>query len=498
MATGGSRRPKRLVNPAPNKGAVESDDSAAPFSLPLEIAMPMPGYHVADLRPPGDFQPEPVRTAKRTSGGKTYLIIQKRLKGSSSMSEASYRYPVGEWSTTEARAHAERHKTIAFHPAEGAKAAGFRSYVLDTESETSPIGVSDVQINEHGQPLRRLLKHELSAGIYTHPEQGWTMDVTPERMDRWIAAYRRMREDGIRVESVKDHSFAADSFCGYIVDLFREGDKLMSVHELVGQDAIDLAGRIQTTSIWLELDYQGGNGTYYGEALIHSALVQGPVIPGQDPFVPIPATDSRAASRAPVFSRSAVRLERRIMTNEDLDGIRELLGLDDTLEEAGVLEAVKKHFAALSEKRAEAEKALTQAQGEINTLKASMETDDTPKIDPDLLDERADSAEERIDGLVERAKITPAVAASLKTILVGKPGTRHAYALSTKASGRVRPLYREIIEALEENDPVALGEKTAAQARVLAREVPDEKTDAFSADVNKEMLAVGAGDELKY
>ena len=71
--------------------------------------MPFPNEHSCRLRPPGSFQPDSFRRTSRRSGGKRYDVIMGRLKGKSSMTEQTYRYPKSEWSAAEAREHCRDH-----------------------------------------------------------------------------------------------------------------------------------------------------------------------------------------------------------------------------------------------------------------------------------------------------------------------------------------------------------------------------------------------------
>ena len=71
--------------------------------------MPFPNEHSCRLKPPGSFQPDSFRRTSRRSGGKRYDVIMGRLKGKSSMTEQTYRYPKSEWSAAEAREHCRDH-----------------------------------------------------------------------------------------------------------------------------------------------------------------------------------------------------------------------------------------------------------------------------------------------------------------------------------------------------------------------------------------------------
>jgi hypothetical protein len=194
------------------------------------------------------------------------------------------------------------------------------------------------------------------------------------------------------------------------------------------------------------------------------------------------------------------------MDPELLKTIQTLLGADD-LAEDGVGGALESHFKKTAEqiKAAEAsKKSLEAAQAKIKALEAKVmklaENDETPdELDPDIADELAESASEGIETLAASGLITPAVAKKLDAILVGEPGDRHTYALSRRVSGRSRSLARDIIDALKENNPRELREKTRAQRMALDRENPDddEPGNKFDPKVQAEMSAMAYGPDKK-
>ena len=144
----------------------------------------------------------------------------------------------------------------------------------------------------------------LKVGFYKHPLKGWTLDVDHERIDRLVAAFDRMKADGIDVEVVEDHRSEAAAVLGYVTGLRRQGDWLIGTHELRGERAIDLAERVHNSSVMIEPEYRGGNGTFYGEAILHSSIVTQPVVPGQAAFVPPEriAASMAGADPVPVYS----------------------------------------------------------------------------------------------------------------------------------------------------------------------------------------------------
>lgn len=71
--------------------------------------MPFPNEHSCRLRSPGDFQKDSFRRTSRRSGNKRYDVIMGRLKGKTTMTEQTYRYPKTVWSESEARRHCKEH-----------------------------------------------------------------------------------------------------------------------------------------------------------------------------------------------------------------------------------------------------------------------------------------------------------------------------------------------------------------------------------------------------
>ncbi len=331
------------------------------------------------------------------------------------------------------------------------------------------VALGDQTVDNNKTPRQKYTKDMIAVGLYTHPQDGWACDVTVERMDRWIAAFHRMSQNGVNVEVVVDHSFKAEDIRGYMLEMYREGDRLYGVHEMIGPDGIALAERAKDVSVWIDLDFVDGMNRSYGEAIVHSAVVQQPVVPDQKEFMPI------AASRYLIYSQQT-NSEANTMTL--YEKLKELLGAQDVTEDnaCGLIEA---RIKTETEAKAAVEKLLTEAQGEIVTLKAaaSKVPGKKPDIDPDTLEMLAEGTEQGIDSLVNKGNITPAVAASLKTCLVGPEGKRLSRMLSKLQSGSNTAVAKQVIDALAHNDPVTLGEQTKNQAVMLGRQIPGDNAE---------------------
>ncbi len=399
----------------------------------------------------------------------------------------------------QARLQAKARGLSANHRAASSHPSNMPAFALSNAAD----GLEPVAVTRNGQQVVRFRKDIAHTGIWCHPTEGWKLNVTPERMDGWIAAFRRMRDDGIDVDAVKDHSFKSDDSLGYVTDMWREGDTLYGTHEVQGKDQIDLVRRVKNVSPWVELDHHGGpTGTSYGEAIIHSSLCLQPVQSGQTEFVELPegAVSGRAASRVPVYSLSTAQsTEAHDMDPKLLAKIQAALGLD-TLNESGIGDAIDHYAKAMSTDLDKTSKALTAAQGEIVTLTAkvaSRKSDDKkadpPAMDGEMLDMLVEAAEGRLESLVLSGRIVPAVSKKLHAVLIGEVGKRNAYALSRTVSRTERSVIRQVLDALADNDPKILQEQTSAQAHVLSREQGDGPDKDAAAAFGKQMRQAASG-----
>ena len=117
-------------------------------------------------------------------------------------------------------------------------------------------------------------------------------------------------------------------------------------------------------------------------------------------------------------------------------------------------------------------------------------------VDPEVAEMLAEGTQEKLKALVASGKITPAVQAKLELALVGPASARNVYALSRTASKTEKSLAAAVIEALAENTPPKLGEKTGAQVRELSRVVPDGKPETESKAVTETMVKMANGERV--
>ena len=380
------------------------------------------------------------------------------------------------------------------HIALSTTAAGKGPGILTFETPAGKAfdAISGVAVIEE-LPTQTFLKDLIQVGTYEHPVDGWTLEVDEARMDRWIASSVEMEKNGVDAEVVKDHSFRADDAFGKLHDLFRRpNDKgvmtLYGQHTIIGQDGIELTQRVPNVSIWLEPAFTDGMGRFYGEAILHSSIVQQPVVPDQQGFVPIAASSGRKAMAA------SLRLSTHGDTPMNIKQWRILLSMGEELTEENLLEKTTEHFKALSLKSTE--------QGtEIETLTASVKTLEAAKtlgtkdieVDADAINMLAEGTEMKIDGLVADGQLTPKAASLLKVGLVGSEGARNARALSRTANNGQTPYAEMVLNALKENKFVDLKVTTGAQ--VLSRQLPGDGVDQTTpdADIVKNMVGGANG-----
>ena len=178
------------------------------------------------------------------------------------------------------------------------------------------------------------------------------------------------------------------------------------------------------------------------------------------------------------------------MTEEQLKQLAALLGVD-----AGELTA-ETAFDKLTEWDKGRREADAKREEEIGSLKKQVEAlkaanpNSEPQLDADTADMLAEGVESGLEQLVTASKLTPAARDKLQPLLVGQPGQPAVRMLSRAATGGAKSVARQIIEALQGNDPVELGEQSRSQAVRLSRQVPDDQGPEYDPEITKEMAAM--------
>jgi hypothetical protein len=129
-------------------------------------------------------------------------------------------------------------------------------------------------------------KDAIVAGSYVHPAGRFSLDITRDRLDGFVSNFNRMRDNGVGVPILMDHAATAESTLGWIVDVRRDGDRLLELHQFLGESARDIGLR-NKVSLGIDPHFVDGKGNQYGEAIVHSAVTPMPVVPGQGDFVAV-------------------------------------------------------------------------------------------------------------------------------------------------------------------------------------------------------------------
>ena len=442
--------------------------------------MPYPNEHAARLRSPNQFRKGTFVRKQFAHNGKTYYAIMGKLKkGNSSLTIQAFRYPVTQWSAADAKAHATRHdETVTFEPATGKtmnQQHTFPRLVIEND-QPGKYTASEVK-------KLRFRKDVIPVGtFYNNGPRGWRLDVTQDRMRKWVDAFAAMRRDGIDVPILKTHVFGdrdengkavSEQVLGRLEDLRIEGDTLYAECAFNSDESADLAVRVGRTSPGILRQYMGGNGKQYGEVIEHLAITPRPVVPGQKDFgfLRIAAARDDMPDEVPVF---VLQRSEGMELQEFLQELQGIVGLDE-LSTDDALDRIKTVWEERDKVTSETRSQLEALQAEIEKLKKA----NRPKeLDPDLKDQLQEAAEDGFDQLVSNGKIVPAVAAELKQ------GLTNEFCLSRSLSGGQTSIARLVINALKKNDPVKLGEQTGLQRIALSRS--DEPSD-FDPEVFKAM-----------
>jgi len=332
--------------------------------------------------------------------------------------------------------------------------------------------------------IQRFKKDMISVGVYTHPIWEWTMDVTEERLYRWAAAFEAMQTNGVDVEVPVDHNFGAESNLGYVVEMFVAPNAdgiptLYGIHEIRGEDNIKVIEANKNVSVAIEKDFVDGKGNHYGEAIVHSSVVQQPVVPGQDEFEKIAASAKGPQQNVPVLTLS-IEKKGKNMNEEMLAKLKEVLGAGDDLTEENALSRITERIETLNTAKSDVDKELLNIKAELEKLKAGGDKENkvASVIDPNLAEQMGVTAEQQLSLLVDGGNISPATQKALSEILIGKKTTRNLSMLSVGDGGK-DSIFSQVIEALKLNKAIEMKERTGIQT--FGRVIPDDENDDANA-----------------
>jgi hypothetical protein len=313
-----------------------------------------------------------------------------------------------------------------------AQAISAQLFHLALDTVMQPVEPADWPDRVSDLPAFYYWKDAIVVGQYVHPAGRFSLDITRDRLDGYVTNFARMKENGVGVPILMDHTAAASATLGWIVDVRRDGDRLLELHQFLGEEARDVGLR-NKVSLGIDPHFVDGRGVDYGEAIVHSAVTPTPVVPGQGEYV-------KCGMGVPPMRNPEVEL-------------------------------IELKLKAPERKELPAEAASPVGNTSVGSLDLSVALNALEQV-----------AIAKRDLALSRGAITPAVANEIFDLLA-KPA--NLLMLSRTSAGL--PLALAVFDALAKNVPVPLGEMTGVQ--VLSRTVPGEEGD----ELRERMIAMASG-----
>lgn len=305
-----------------------------------------------------------------------------------------------------------------------------------------------LDISDGRRDARQYRKDVIRVGKFTVPHTKQELKVDAARLDRWVDAFQRMKDNGVNVPIYEGHN--RDKPLGSILDMDTGGGRLFAFHQFSDDDAVKTAKRNRFVSVKVNPHYVDSEGNDYGEVVEHVAVTPEPVVTDQTDFEEVLLSRIEEPEDGETVELST--------NEENMEWLKEELSLADDATEDQMRAAIKE-LKDRPEKPAE--------------------------LSREAVDMMAEAYESQFSTLVKEGKITPACAQDLKLSLIGEQEKRNEYCLSRARSGSDKSLAKSVLEALAKNgQPVDEGEKTGAQLPdgtvELSRDT-DEKNDAKKA-----------------
>jgi hypothetical protein len=326
---------------------------------------------------------------------------------------------------------------------------------------------------EQGIPVQRYKKELIKVGNYVKDSDGIEFEVTPEMIDHWNRVISLELSNGLKIPVPVGHTTNAEMNRGWMVDSVIEGDSLFGIVDLVGEDAIALAGRCDV-SIYSPPKFTDGHGNVYQYPILHVALCTDPVVPGLGEFVAISASHlptlileniTMADINAPAAPAPAAPAPSGSVGDAIRGSFREVLNAiidDTTLDDKAIFSKIKDVLKARSKALGIVEPVAETVAPDPAVMSASLSK--ATESSPMLIQLTRKSRKQDLEALVVAGKITPAARDKLAAQWITSDDA--ALSLNITASGMAQ--FDNLISALSENAAVSLGEKTKAQTLSLS------------------------------
>lgn len=322
-------------------------------------------------------------------------------------------------------------------------------------------------------------KELIYAGSFAKKDQRFTIDRP--LLDHYKSTVDKMLSNGIDIPIPIEHTTDPEKNRGKLLGVEvaknkRGVESLFGTIKFRDEESAKLA-KTSNVSIYQPPEFTDGVGRKYVRPIRHVALTDYPVIPALEGFEPIaasfsgeslelmyPPTAQPAATGVPPAAppAGAPAPAPAPAGSSPIKALAGTLGIavQPNQDDNAVMQQIVAAFNAMKQKIASA--AATPAPAPAPMIPQ------VPKIAASLVNVVRENRQNRLEALVTRPKpaITPAVRDKLKMIFV----TDDAISLSLSDTQEIAALDRfdAVLKALEDNDPITLGEQSRAQSLRLS------------------------------
>ena len=328
-----------------------------------------------------------------------------------------------------------------------------------------------VAVKVDGIARQRFRKDLIRVGKFVKPSEGLEFEVTQDTLVHWASTFQEMKKNGVRVAVPNQHKNDGNACenMGYVEEMFIDGDSLIGIFEMIGEDAIKAAHRCDV-SIGSPGELTDGEGRVYTRPIQHVALCTNPVVPGLGQFIPLAA------------SLELQKGEGTMALLDDVKKFAKSMGIDSEVTEKNAGEIFGKIKASMKEKADAAKKveaSLATTKSEVLQLSKDkpVEFDASDPINVKVISLTKQNRAMRLGQLVEKAKITPAVQEKLSAQFASDK------VIGLELSNGSDDGFDALIDALMSNDPVKLGEQTGTQVLLDNTKVEVDNAMELATDV---------------
>lgn len=352
--------------------------------------------------------------------------------------------------------------------------------IIQCSTSTAPAG--GVSKNAAGAPVQKFVKDLISVGrLYggggKHQDFRITKDDHSPKDGRFslrhfCEQFKRMKSAGVDVPTPAGHSNEAEDNRGFLRDVFTQGNTLYGVIEAIGEDAIQLASRSKV-SINVIDQITSGSGDVFEHPINHVALVTDPVVPNQQEFVALSASQKKEETQTIVLSTEQTNMEDEQKNEGDktqekqgspaIEKIAKLLGVE-VADGEDLSKAVIAYIEAMKAKKEGDNK--KDDKKEDDKKEGGGQPSVAASLDRNMSKILVENAELKLSRLVEGGNITPACREKFIKRFVGSANQPNALTLSANQNGG--SILDDVVEILGSNDPVSLREKTKSQNAITA------------------------------